>query len=107
MEILRKQNERMSKQVQDLHTAKKKLQVPLEKALIDAEEFKKRLQNYEKDKRSLTVIVLNVIIERAFIRSNSFRFVLEHKNSIKDDKERINKFTMGVRRVRITFRKGE
>ncbi|CAG9772306.1 unnamed protein product [Ceutorhynchus assimilis] len=53
MEVLRKQNERMSKQVADLTAENKKLVVPLQKALDDVKEYKRQLQNYEKDKISL------------------------------------------------------
>lgn len=55
MEVLRKQNERMTKQVADLTAENKKLTVPLEQALKDVKEYKRQLQNYEKDKLSLAV----------------------------------------------------
>lgn len=55
MEVLRKQNERMAKQVADLTAENKKLLQPLEQALSDVKEFTRQLQNYEKDKMSLTV----------------------------------------------------
>lgn len=53
MEILRKQNERMGKQVQDLVSENKKLKDPLHQALAEVVEFKRQLVNYEKDKISL------------------------------------------------------
>ncbi|KAH1012282.1 dynein regulatory complex subunit 4 [Dendroctonus ponderosae] len=53
MEVLRKQNERMNKQVADLTTENKKLVLPLKQALDDVREYKRQLQNYEKDKISL------------------------------------------------------
>ncbi|KAK9712535.1 Growth-arrest specific micro-tubule binding [Popillia japonica] len=53
MEILRKQNERMSKQVADLTLENKRLAEPLKQALADVAEYKRQLQNYEKDKISL------------------------------------------------------
>ncbi|XP_076258428.1 growth arrest specific protein 8 [Rhynchophorus ferrugineus] len=53
MEVLRKQNERMSKQVADLTAENKKLVAPLKQALDDVKEYKRQLQNYEKDKISL------------------------------------------------------
>lgn len=55
MEVLRKQNERMTKQVADLSAENKKLAEPLRKALEDVAEYKRQLQNYEKDKISLAV----------------------------------------------------
>ncbi|KAJ8927753.1 hypothetical protein NQ314_019757 [Rhamnusium bicolor] len=53
MEVLRKQNERMTKQVADLTADNKKLTGPLLQAQNDVLEFKRQLQNYEKDKISL------------------------------------------------------
>ncbi|XP_066141629.1 dynein regulatory complex subunit 4-like isoform X2 [Euwallacea fornicatus] len=53
MEVLRKQNARMSKQFANLTAENKKLQVPLKKALENVKEHKRQLQNYEKDKSSL------------------------------------------------------
>lgn len=55
MEILRKQNEFMSKKVQDLTTENRKLQEPLTKALNDTNKFKQQLEYYQKDKLSLAV----------------------------------------------------
>lgn len=55
MEVLRKQNERMTKQVADLTAENKRLAEPLRKAQADVIEFKRQLQNYEKDKLSLAV----------------------------------------------------
>ncbi|XP_066251473.1 dynein regulatory complex subunit 4-like [Euwallacea similis] len=54
MEVLRKQNARMTKQFADLTVENKKLQVPLKKTVEDVKEYKRQLQNYEKDKTSLT-----------------------------------------------------
>lgn len=62
MEILRKQNERMSKQVADLTLENKRLAEPLKQALADVAEYKRQLQNYEKDKISLAVSFSYVII---------------------------------------------
>ncbi|CAH0559075.1 unnamed protein product [Brassicogethes aeneus] len=53
MDTLRSQNQRLSRQVSDLTAQNKALQEPLEKALKDAAEYKRQLQNYEKDKISL------------------------------------------------------
>ncbi|XP_018330024.1 dynein regulatory complex subunit 4 [Agrilus planipennis] len=53
MELLRKQNERMTKQVSDLMAENKKMVEPLRQALADVAEYKRRLQNYEKDKIAL------------------------------------------------------
>ncbi|KAJ8977985.1 hypothetical protein NQ317_004529 [Molorchus minor] len=53
MEVLRKQNQRMAKQVADLTSENRKLVGPLQQALADVAEFKRQLQNYEKDKISL------------------------------------------------------
>nr|CAI5824549.1 unnamed protein product [Callosobruchus analis] len=53
MEVLRKQNERMSKQCADLTAENKRLTIPLKQALDDVAEYKRQLQNYEKDKISL------------------------------------------------------
>ncbi|KAJ8941128.1 hypothetical protein NQ318_004247 [Aromia moschata] len=53
MEVLRKQNQRMAKQVADLTAENKKLVLPLQQALADVAEYKRQLQNYEKDKISL------------------------------------------------------
>lgn len=64
MEVLRKQNERMTKQVADLTAENKKLIQPLEQALNDVKEYKRLLQNYQKDKISLAVL------------SFSFQFIL-------------------------------
>lgn len=57
MEVLRKQNERMNKQVADLTAENKKLVLPLKQALDDVREYKRQLQNYEKDKISLAVAI--------------------------------------------------
>ncbi|KAL3280066.1 hypothetical protein HHI36_017573 [Cryptolaemus montrouzieri] len=61
MEVLRKQNERMSKQVADLMSENKKLIEPLNQAKADVVEYRRQLTNYEKDKISLenTKIKLN------------------------------------------------
>jgi hypothetical protein len=56
MEVLRKQNERMSKQVADVTAENKKLVEPLKQALSDVAEYKRQLEHYEKDKLSLAVI---------------------------------------------------
>ncbi|KAJ3619672.1 hypothetical protein MTP99_005336 [Tenebrio molitor] len=53
MEVLRKQNERMSKQVADVTAENKKLVEPLKQALSDVAEYKRQLEHYEKDKLSL------------------------------------------------------
>ncbi|KAK4881160.1 hypothetical protein RN001_004479 [Aquatica leii] len=53
MEILQKQNDRMAKQVADLSSENRKLQEPLKIALADVVEYKRQLQNYEKDKIAL------------------------------------------------------
>lgn len=53
MEVLRKQNERMSKQVNDLTNENKRMIEPLAQAKADVVEYKRQLQNYEKDKISL------------------------------------------------------
>lgn len=58
MEILRKQNERMSKQCADLTAENKRLAEPLRKALADVKEYERILENYEKDKISLAVSFL-------------------------------------------------
>ncbi|KAK5649457.1 hypothetical protein RI129_000486 [Pyrocoelia pectoralis] len=50
MEALQKQNERMTKQVADLTSENHKLAEPLKVALADVTQYKKELQNYEKDK---------------------------------------------------------
>lgn len=60
MEVLRKQNERMNKQVADLTAENKKLVIPLKQALDDVKEYKRQLQNYEKDKISLAVIIRKI-----------------------------------------------
>ncbi|XP_044262326.1 dynein regulatory complex subunit 4 [Tribolium madens] len=53
MEVLRKQNERMSKQVADITAENKRLTEPLKQAQIDVAEYKRQLEHYEKDKLSL------------------------------------------------------
>ncbi|KAJ3641228.1 hypothetical protein Zmor_027743 [Zophobas morio] len=53
MEVLRKQNERMSKQVSDITAENKKLKEPLHQALQDVTEYKRQLEHYEKDKLAL------------------------------------------------------
>lgn len=53
MEILRKQNERTVKQMADLMAENKRLAQPLQKALDEVREYKRLLENYEKDKISL------------------------------------------------------
>lgn len=57
MEVLRKQNERMTKQVADLSADNRKLAEPLKQALADVTEYKRQLQNYEKDKIALAVSI--------------------------------------------------
>lgn len=57
MEILRKQNERMTKQVADLSAENKRLVEPLKKAQADVKEYQRLLENYEKDKLSLAVSI--------------------------------------------------
>lgn len=56
MEVLRKQNERMSKQVSDITAENKKLKEPLHQALQDVTEYKRQLEHYEKDKLALAVM---------------------------------------------------
>ncbi|XP_050501315.1 dynein regulatory complex subunit 4 [Diabrotica virgifera virgifera] len=53
MEILRKQNERMTKQVADLTAENKRLVNPLNAALAQIKEYKRQLENYERDKQAL------------------------------------------------------
>ncbi|XP_017770078.1 PREDICTED: growth arrest-specific protein 8-like [Nicrophorus vespilloides] len=53
MEVLKKQNERMGKQVADLTADNRRMAEPLKQALVDVTEYKRQLQNYEKDKLSL------------------------------------------------------
>lgn len=55
MEVLRKHNERMTKQVSDLTQENRKLVEPLKQARAEVAEYKRQLQNYEKDKISLAV----------------------------------------------------
>lgn len=55
MDVLRNQNQRMSKQVSDLQAQNKALVEPLAQAQRDADEYKRQLVNYEKDKLSLAV----------------------------------------------------
>lgn len=53
--MLRKHNERMTKQVSDLTQENRKLVEPLKQAQAEVDEYKRQLQNYEKDKMSLAV----------------------------------------------------
>ncbi|XP_031328953.1 dynein regulatory complex subunit 4-like [Photinus pyralis] len=53
MEGMQKQNERMTKQVADLTSENSKLAGPLRVALSDLAQYKREMQNYEKDKISL------------------------------------------------------
>lgn len=62
MEILRKQNDRMTKQVVDLSSENKNLQEPLSKALRDLHEYKTQLENYERDKIALAVKMNNFFL---------------------------------------------
>lgn len=55
MEILRKQNEKMTKEVASLTGENHKLTEPLKQAQAEVEEYKKQLQNYKMDKLSLAV----------------------------------------------------
>lgn len=57
MEVLRKQNERMSKQVADLMSENKKMVEPLSQARAEVIEYRRQLTNYEKDKISLEVSI--------------------------------------------------
>lgn len=100
MEILRKQNERMSKQVADLTAENKRLVEPLKKALADVTEYQRLLRNYEKDKLSLVVLTL----EKTFcsIRSLNF-YVSEHQSQIVADEKRTERPEMGERSVRIAL----
>ena len=76
MEVLRKHNERMTKQVSDLSAENKRLAEPLKQALTDVAEYKRQLQNYEKDKQSLIVRALNYWY-------NKFWFnLVEHQSKI-------------------------
>ncbi|KAK9871171.1 hypothetical protein WA026_011453 [Henosepilachna vigintioctopunctata] len=61
MEVLRNQNERMTKQVADLTAENRKMIEPLSQARAEVAEYKRQLTNYEKDKISLenTKIKLN------------------------------------------------
>lgn len=61
MEVLRKQNERLTKQGADLTAENKRLAEPLRKALEDVAEYKRQLQNYEKDKLSLAVFGKSIV----------------------------------------------
>ncbi|KAF2883120.1 hypothetical protein ILUMI_23061 [Ignelater luminosus] len=56
MEILRKQNEKMTKEVASLTAENHKLTEPLKQAQAEVEEYKKQLQNYKMDKLSLANI---------------------------------------------------
>lgn len=55
MEVLRKQNERMSKQVADITAENRRLVEPLKQAQLDVAEYRRQLEHYEKDKLSLAV----------------------------------------------------
>lgn len=61
MEVLRKQNERMTKQVADLTSENKKLVEPLKQAEAQVAEYKRQLQNYTKDKQSLAVSIFHIV----------------------------------------------
>lgn len=60
MEVLRNQNERMIKQVADITAENKRLVEPLFQAQQAVTEYKRQLENYEKDKLSLAVNILYI-----------------------------------------------
>ncbi|KAF5299343.1 hypothetical protein FQA39_LY02516 [Lamprigera yunnana] len=60
MELQQKQNERMSKQVADVTAENRRLTEPLKLALEDAAEYKKQLQNYERDKITLANTIVKL-----------------------------------------------
>lgn len=61
MELLRKQNERMNKQVSDLLAENRSLVEPLKQARADVAEYKRQLENYQKDKLSLAVNISKIL----------------------------------------------
>lgn len=94
MEVLRKQNERMSKQVADLSAENRKLLLPLKQATDDVKEYKRQLQNYEKDKISLAVIYSKLcsiclwftqILHMVWTYHNLSNTFLEHQSQIKSN----------------------
>lgn len=86
MEVLRKQNERMSKQVADLSAENRKLLLPLKQATDDVKEYKRQLQNYEKDKISLAVIYFKLLTVWLDKKSRLTECsILEHQSQIKSN----------------------
>lgn len=67
MEVLRKHNERLTKQAADLTAENRRLVVPLEQALNDVKEYKRQLTNYEKDKLSLAVSKIQFASQYRFL----------------------------------------
>ena len=57
---MKKKEERMEKQMNEIQLENKRLKEPLEKAKEEVAELTRQLANYEKDKASLAVSLLNI-----------------------------------------------
>jgi hypothetical protein len=101
MEVLRKQNERMSKQVADVTAENKKLVEPLKQALSDVAEYKRQLEHYEKDKLSLAVIDFPKSPHRVLV------LISEHQSQTECHQARTGRPAVGQRRAPVAFREGK
>lgn len=104
MEVLRKQNERMTKQVADLTAENNRLAEPLKKALADVAEYKRQLTNYEKDKISLAVSTVEFSWSVKII---CLYVNLEHQSKTGRNSKRTNRLKVDKRSFGVTFRKGK
>ena len=67
VEDMKKKEERMEKQMNEVMAENKRLVEPLQKAKEEVEELRRQLANYEKDKQSLAVSKCSSILFSAHI----------------------------------------
>lgn len=102
MEVLRKNNEKMNKQVADLIVENKRLDVPLNKALEEVKDYKKQLQSYERDKLALNNNKLQLAQKNKELEELQWSYdalELRFESSEKERDELHNRFVKAVMEV--------
>ena len=73
VEEMKKKEERMEKQMNEVMAENKRLVEPLQKAKEEVDELRRQLSNYEKDKQSLAVCSGDSFVSIAVISSSRDR----------------------------------
>ena len=110
---MKKKEERMEKQMNEVMAENKRLVEPLQRAKEEVEELRKELSNYEKDKQSLAVRTCGLRICIVFSRKNCDNarsccvynimrdyYFVDCKGKIKSIRSRFEISSMGTRSFR-------